>query len=44
MKHCIKHSQLQLMANLGGVAYWSLFDAMPVTSITSDREPSEGLS
>jgi len=44
MQNITKHSQLQLIANLGGAAYWSLFNAMPVTSITSDREPGEGLS
>ena len=43
MQNIIKHSQLQLMANLGGAAYWSQFNAMP-TSINSDREPGEGLS
>ena len=43
MKHIIKHSQLQLIANLGGAVYWSQFNAMP-TSINSDREPGEGLS
>ena len=44
MKNIIKHSQLQLIANLGGATYWSQFDAMPSTSITSDREPGGGLS
>ena len=44
MKNIIKHSQLTLIANLGGVAYWSQFDAMPTTLINSDREPGGGLS
>ena len=43
MQNIIKHSQLQLIANLGGAAYWSQFNAMPV-SLTSDSEPREGLS
>jgi hypothetical protein len=43
MNNCIKHSQLTLIANLGGATYWSQFDAMP-TSINSDREPGGGLS
>jgi len=43
MKHCIKHLQLKQLANLGLTANWSQFNAMPA-SITSDREPGEGLS
>jgi hypothetical protein len=43
MQNFIKHSQLTLIANLGLTTYWSQFDAMPA-SITSDREPREGLS
>jgi len=43
MQNITKHSQLQLIANLGGTTYWSQFDAMPA-SINSDREPREGLS
>jgi hypothetical protein len=37
----LQHKQL---SNLGGTTYWSMFSATPVTSINSDREPSEGLS
>jgi len=44
MNNIIKHSQLQLIADLGGADYWSLFSAMPTTSINSDREPGGGLS
>ena len=43
MKNIIKHSQLTLIVKLGGVAYWSQFNAMPA-SINSDREPGGGLS
>ena len=35
MKNIIKHSQLQLIANLGGATYWSQFNAMPTTLINS---------
>lgn len=39
MKHCIRH--LHLTTNQGLAINW--FDTMPA-SITSDREPGEGLS
>jgi hypothetical protein len=43
MQNIIKHSTQKSLANLGGVAYWSQFNAMS-TSIDSLREPSGGLS
>jgi hypothetical protein len=38
MKTLINSLQHKQMPNLGSNAYWSLFSAMPATSINSDRE------
>ena len=43
MNNCIKHSQPTLIANLGGIAHWLQYNAVP-TSITSDCESGRGLS